>query len=40
MARINACLGEVAEILWQADDPDADSSASSWVLAPVDAAAA
>lgn len=40
MARINACLAEVAEILWQAEDPQADLVCLSWVLAPVNAAAA
>ena len=35
MARINACLGEVAEILWQADDPEADLVSLSWVLTPL-----
>ncbi len=35
MARINACLGEVAEILWQAEAPDADLVCLSWVLAPL-----
>ncbi|HST37029.1 MAG TPA: helix-turn-helix domain-containing protein [Allosphingosinicella sp.] len=35
MARINSCLGEVAEILWQADDADADLVCLSWVLAPL-----
>ena len=35
MKRINACLAEVAEILWQAEDPDADLVCLSWVLAPL-----
>ena len=35
MARINACLAEVAEILWQAENADADLVCLSWVLAPL-----
>lgn len=38
VARINACLAEVAEILWEAEDPGADLICLSWVLAPVEAA--
>ena len=35
MKRINACLAEVAEILWQAEDPEADLVCLSWVFAPL-----
>ena len=35
MTRINACLAEVAEILWEAGDPDAELVCLSWVLAPL-----
>jgi hypothetical protein len=35
MKRINACLAEVAEILWQAEDSDADPVCLSWVFAPL-----
>jgi DNA-binding transcriptional ArsR family regulator len=35
LARINLCLGEVAELLWQAGDPDADLVCLSWVFAPI-----
>lgn len=36
LARINACLLEVAEILWQSDDEAADLVTLGWVMAPVD----
>lgn len=36
LARINACLLEVAEILWHSNDPAADLVCLGWVMAPVD----
>jgi len=35
MARINACLAEIAEILWQAEDAEAEPVCLSWVMAPL-----
>jgi DNA-binding transcriptional ArsR family regulator len=35
MKRINACLAEVAEILWEAEDAEADLVCLSWVMAPL-----
>lgn len=36
LARINACLLEVAEILWHSNDPRADLICLGWIMAPVD----
>ena len=35
MKRINACLSEVAEILWHGDDPEADLVCLGWVMTPL-----
>jgi DNA-binding transcriptional ArsR family regulator len=35
LARINACLGEITELLWNANDPDAEPVVLGCVLAPV-----
>lgn len=35
LARINALLGEVAELMWEDADPDGDVVALTWVMAPV-----
>jgi DNA-binding transcriptional ArsR family regulator len=35
LARINACLGEITELLWEADDGDAEPVVFGCVLAPV-----
>lgn len=34
-ARINACLQEIAEILWNSDDPASTPIALGWVMAPL-----
>jgi hypothetical protein len=36
LARLNACLLEIAEILWKADDPEAPLIGLGWILAPLD----
>jgi DNA-binding transcriptional ArsR family regulator len=36
LARLNACLVEIAEILWKADDPEAPLIGLGWVMAPLD----
>jgi len=36
LARLNACLTEIAEILWKADDPDAPLIGLGWVMAPLE----
>jgi len=38
LARINARLSEIAEILWENDDPDAELLCLGWVLTPLPAA--
>lgn len=35
LARINARLQEIAEILWESDDPDAELLCLGWVMAPL-----
>jgi DNA-binding transcriptional ArsR family regulator len=35
LARINACLQEVAELLWEGDDPEAELLCLGWVLTPL-----
>lgn len=37
LARINACLLEVSEILWKSGDSDGDLLCLGWVMAPIDA---
>jgi len=37
LARINACLSEIAEILWESEDPDAELLCLGWVLTPLPA---
>ena len=36
LARLNACLSEIAEILWKADDPDAPLIGLAWVMTPLE----
>ena len=38
LARINACLKEVAEILWDQGDEDAPIVCLEWVMTPLDGA--
>lgn len=40
LARVNACLLEIGEILWQSNDPDAELLCLGWVLTPVEKLAA
>ena len=35
LSRINACLQEIAEILWASDDPEAELVCLGWVLTPL-----
>jgi len=35
LARINACLTEITEVMWEANDPNADLIALGCVMAPV-----
>jgi DNA-binding transcriptional ArsR family regulator len=35
LARINGCLAEIIEVMWQANDPDAELIALGSVLAPI-----
>jgi DNA-binding transcriptional ArsR family regulator len=37
LARLNACLIEIAEILWKSDDSAAPLIGLGWVMAPLDA---
>lgn len=36
LARLNACLVEIAEILWKSDDPAAPLLGLGWVMAPLE----
>lgn len=36
LARINALLHEVGELLWEESDPDGEAMVLTWVMAPVD----
>lgn len=36
LARLNACLIEIAEIMWKAENPDAPLLGLGWVMAPLD----
>jgi DNA-binding transcriptional ArsR family regulator len=38
LARLNACLVEIAEILWKSDDPSAPLIGLGWVMAPLEGA--
>jgi DNA-binding transcriptional ArsR family regulator len=35
LRRINACLQEIAELLWESDDPEAELICLGWVMAPL-----
>ncbi len=37
LERINACLHEIAELLWENQDPDAELLCLGWVMAPLPA---
>jgi hypothetical protein len=36
MARINACLAEISEILWDSSDENGTAISFGWVLSPID----